>query len=137
MQNLHITLAFLGNVSAARAQQVRHAIRSASGPGFELWLDQVQYRNRGGMVWMRANVVPPALAQCVLRLRTALLALEFTVEDRAFIPHITLLRDARRPARLPEIAPAAWLVSEVTLVRSILERSGARYEIDLRVPLTV
>ena len=133
-QNQHITVVFLGEVGVDRVAEVQRAMQAAAGTPFELTLDKVEYRKRGGMLWARAMQVPDALSLLVNRLRTALIELGFTVEDRAFVPHVTLLRDARKPLQSAALN-ARWRVEELTLVRSHLDRHGARYEVICRVPL--
>jgi 2'-5' RNA ligase len=128
-------MAFLGKVPGARVGLVQQAMGSAAGAGFELVLDQLRLRKRGGMVWARAGGVPSALAQLVTRLRHALAACEFAVEDRAFVPHITLLRDVRACVPLPDFVPLAWSIDAMALVRSELARDGAHYETLFQVPL--
>lgn len=135
LSNQHITLAFLGGVPAVRIAQVQRMLRSAAAEAFTLQIDKLSYRRRGGMVWARAARVPAALDALVQGLRSALAALGFVLEDRAFVPHITLLRDARKPASLPELALPDWHVNALTLVRSHLDNHGARYEVVFRVPL--
>lgn len=133
--NQHITLAFLGNVAPKQMAEVEGAMRSATGPCFDVRLDGVEYRKRGGMWWARATQVDPALELLVRRLREMLQACDLRVEHRAFVPHVTLLRDARPHADLPVTSPLTWRAREFTLVRSRLERDGARYEVILRVAL--
>ena len=43
--------------------------------------------------------------------------------------HITLIRKAHEPRELPELPVLDWLVREFVLVRSNIERDGARYEV--------
>lgn len=136
--NQHITVVFLGAVDPARIADIERVMQSAAQESFELALDRIEYRRRGGMLWARATQVPDALQGLVQRLRTALTALGFAAEARAFVPHITLLRDAGKPARLSVWADIRWLVRELTLVRSHLDHQGnfgARYEVIVRVPL--
>lgn len=133
-QNQHITVVFLGDVAAERSAELQGAMRAAAGPAFELQLDGVEYRRRGGMLWARATQVPDALVTVVGKLRASLGELGFATEDRALVPHVTLLRDARKPA-LSHTLQAHWRVNELTLVRSHLDSSGARYEVVYRVPL--
>jgi 2'-5' RNA ligase len=133
-QNQHITVVFLGDVQVERSTDVQRAMCAVAGASFELELDVIEYRKRGGMLWARATQVPHTLAALVNGLRAALIDLGFSVEDRAFVPHVTLLRDARKPARLDALQES-WRVNELTLVRSHLDRNGARYEVVCRVPL--
>jgi RNA 2',3'-cyclic 3'-phosphodiesterase len=135
-QNQHITLVFLGDVSAARVAGVQRAMRSAASHCFALQLDALAYRKRGGLLWARTTQMPDVLDALVRRLRTTLRDLGVSMDDRAFVPHLTLLRDARKPARVQVLAPVRWTVDEMTLVRSHLQPGGSRYEIVYRVPLT-
>jgi RNA 2',3'-cyclic 3'-phosphodiesterase len=133
-KNQHITVVFLGGITIDRIADVQGAMRAAAGQAFELQLDAVEYRRRGGMLWARATQVPDALDTLVRRLRASLRDLGFAIEVRAFVPHVTLLRDARKPAQLGTLQ-ARWRVNELTLVRSHLDNSGTRYEVVFRVPL--
>jgi 2'-5' RNA ligase len=136
-QNQHITTVFLGGVTADRVADVQGAMRAAAGQAFELQLDAVAYRRRGGMLWARAAQMPDELDTLVRKLRAALGERGFSIEDRAFVPHVTLLRDARKPVlSLSHTLQARWHVNELTLVRSHLENGGARYEVVHRVPLS-
>lgn len=133
-QNQHITVIFLGSVAIGCSADVQAALRAAAGPAFELQLDVIEYRRRGGMLWARATQVPDELDTLVRALRTTLGELGFKMEDRPFVPHVTLLRDACKPAQ-PHAIRASWRVQELTLVRSHLEHTGARYEVVQRVAL--
>lgn len=135
-EHLHITVVFLGSVDSTRLGEVQQVMRASAGESFELALDAITYRRRGGMLWARATQSPAPLQALVQRLRTAFTASDFAVEDRAFIAHLTLLRDARKPAQLPLLATTPWRVDELTLVRSNLHHHGARYEIIFRQPLS-
>lgn len=135
LSNQHITLVFLGDVQTTDNAKVRRILRSAAAEAFTLQIDKLSYRRRGGMMWARAAQVPEALDALVRRLRSALAAQGFVIDDRAFVPHITLLRDAHKPTQLPVLTLPDWHVGELTLVRSNLDNHGARYEIMFRVPL--
>lgn len=108
---------------------------SAAGTTFDLQFDTLSYRRRGGMVWVRAAKVPAVLEELVRTLRKRLDEAGFSVEDRPFVPHVTLLRYACKPAGWPAVELASWRVHELTLARSHPERSGTRYEVVFRVPL--
>jgi RNA 2',3'-cyclic 3'-phosphodiesterase len=129
-QNQHVTVVFLGDIKIDQRAMVERAMQRAAGAPFDLQLDAIEYRKRGGLLWARALRVPDALTALVSGLRTALGELGFMVEDRAFLPHVTLLRDAVKPARATAFQ-AAWRVDELTLVRSHLDGKGARYEMNV------
>jgi len=49
-------------------------------------------------------------------------------EDRAYVPHITLLRDASRKPAANTLAPITWEAREFVLVESVMA-AAARYDI--------
>ena len=53
----------------------------------------------------------------------------FELETRPFAAHITLIRKAQEPRRLPPLPELEWPVAEFVLVRSLLSREGSRYEV--------
>ncbi|MBV8033395.1 MAG: RNA 2',3'-cyclic phosphodiesterase, partial [Betaproteobacteria bacterium] len=59
----------------------------------------------------------------------------FTLEERPFAAHITLVRKAAMPSSIPALPQVDWPAREFTLVRSTLAQSGSRYETLERFPL--
>lgn len=114
---LHMTLVFLGDVGGERVAQLQNIARSVLGSAFLMHIDKAGYWPRQKIVWAAPQRVPAALTQLVDSLESALRAGGFRIEDRAWRPHITLLRDARRPATLPAMA-LDWPLCDFVLVES-------------------
>ena len=57
----------------------------------------------------------------------ALAARGFPPDERAFAPHVTLVRGITKPVPRAPATPIAWRVSEITLVRS--ETGTGRYTV--------
>jgi 2'-5' RNA ligase len=131
-QNLHLTLAFLGDVDAARVDDVAAAASGIAVPSFELVLDRAGYWPHNRIVWAGASVVPAVLEQLVAELRARLDARAVKYERKPFVPHVTLLREAH-PAVLPALAAVSWLVERVVLVKSV---PGDDYSIIASCPAT-
>ena len=132
--NLHLTLVFLGNVARARIAQIEALAAGCVAPRFELALDTTGYWRHNRIVWAGTAAVPAPLGALVASLEGALAAAGFEFDRRPYAPHLTLIRNAREPRRLP--APgAAWPVAEFTLVESVREAHGARYAAIARWPL--
>lgn len=134
-ENQHMTLAFLGSVAPGRVAEVEAAMHSAAGSSFEPQLDAVEYRKRGGLWWMRATQLDPGLERLVQCLRELLQTCGLRTEHRRFVPHVTLLRDARPCANGQPSMQVDWRARELTLVCSRLDRQGAHYDVIHRVAL--
>jgi 2'-5' RNA ligase len=127
-ENLHITLAFLGDVSAERLGEVVRLGAETHGSGFTLRLDRAEFWPRNGILCLGASEAPPALRQLAGGLIERLGAAGFAMEKRAFRAHLTLARKGssdRTRIDLPE--PVAWKVDGFHLVESRLSREGSVY----------
>jgi 2'-5' RNA ligase len=117
-QNLHFTLAFLGDVDTVRLEALLAAASTVAPRRFVIGVDRVAYWAHNQIVWAGASQVPDALVALVADLRAALDSGGFRHDAKPFVPHVTLLRDAR-PAVLPALAPVTWPVERFVLVRSV------------------
>lgn len=129
---IHLTLAFLGAVHAAKAQQ---AARSVHGRPHELPIETAKYWKHNRIVWAGPRETPPALAALVLALQLELFRAQYILERRPFAAHVTLVRSARAPRELPPPPAVEWPVREFTLVRSTLSPHGSAYELVERFAL--
>jgi 2'-5' RNA ligase len=132
-ESLHLTLAFLGEIPAGRWIDATAAAADIAVAPFTVMLDRVEYWKHNRILWAGGESEP--LAALASSLQTGLRTAGFQLETRPFVPHMTLLRDARCPAPPPLAAPIAWPVSEFTLVESKLPKAGPKYEIVGRWPL--
>jgi len=135
--NLHLTLAFIGDVAADRAEALREVARDVAAEiaPFTLALDRLGAFREGGIAWIGTAEVPPELAKMALRLARGLAAAGFRTERRAYAPHLTLARKCRTlpiPARTERVT---WRVAELALVESSPQRGGSVYRDDSRWPL--
>ena len=130
--NLHITLAFLGSRPAGELPTIlrvfEDAVRDAAAPSFEV----VRWRERraAGMLELRDSTGATA-ARLAGRVQGELADLGlYRLENRDWLPHVTVLR-YRAPPRLspelPELGPV--VPSEEAAYLSRLHPSGAQYEV--------
>ena len=134
-ENLHLTLAFIGNVTASRAQQLREigAVAAAAVPPFTLTLDRLGAFHKQGIAWAGPSSPDASLARLARALGDQLGAAGFELEQRAFHPHVTLVRRGRTrlldAARVGTAlaAPVVWNVARMTLAVSQQARGGSRY----------
>ena len=128
-ENLHLTLAFLGNVEDARAEEVERATGAVALRRCSLILDRPGYWKHNRIAWAGASVVPLELAALVSGLREALATSRIGFDAKTFASHVTLLREAREPAVMPALEPIEWRLAGFALVQSVTLPRGSRYEI--------
>ena len=125
---LHLTLAFLGNLTAAQLETLLQGIRDIPVGAFELCLDQAGHWSHNRIGWLGLSQPSPALENLVLALRDQLRALDIPFDARPHTPHITLLRKAQDGTAL-ECLPLNWAVDGFVLVASNPQADGAHYDV--------
>lgn len=130
---LHLTLAFLGDLSSDRVAEARRVADAIVAPQFDLVLDRLGYWRHNRILW--AGGVSPRLTFVAAALVDGLRAADFALDARPFVPHLTLLRDAYCGEPPPLPPGIGWSVNEFVLAESRLSGDGARYEIVGRWPL--
>ena len=131
-ENLHVTLAFLGDVGEAEFAQLRH-IPPPLTEGFELQIDTLAFRKRPRLLWAVPGTVPAVLLGLESWLWGRLEDLGIQRDRRAYRPHVTL---ARRAAYVADaLAPVRWPVAGFALVQSSLGPPHSTYEVVRTWPL--
>ena len=129
-ENLHATLVFLGELIPTQLSTVEECCIPLPDV-FRLELDRLGFWKTKGIVWVGSKTLDNEFNQFVENLRDRLRRLGFRIDNRPFIPHITLLRKVdRRPRYLLERLD--WVIKEYTLVVSELSPEGARYSVTKR-----
>lgn len=128
-EKLHLTLAFLGEVAAERYPALIDTARSIGTASFELAFDRVAYWRDSRIVHAAPGVVPEALSALAQELNGRLSRTGLRTEERSFAPHVTLLRDARRPPRSIALPPVVWRVGALSLVETIREQGKPAYRL--------
>jgi 2'-5' RNA ligase len=154
--NLHITLQFLGEVDCGRIPSITAALSSAVEglPGFRISLGSAgSFPERGApkILHVTLDQGRQQLMGLADRVRAALSAEGFE-PDRPFVPHVTLGRHRGGPGpagvdvagrwramldgfRARRAFPAAWDVSHVALMESVLGPVGPTYTARGTAPL--
>jgi 2'-5' RNA ligase len=127
--NVHLTLAFLGEVEPSRISTLvaLGAAVAAAVPPFRLELDRVGTFRGSGIVWAGASAVPAEMTRLVAELSAALAAGGFVLDPRPFHAHVTLARRCRKRVDVSMAAPIAWPVERLVLNASELAPDGPRY----------
>jgi 2'-5' RNA ligase len=134
--NIHLTLQFLGDVERGRLATIESIAASITARRFELVIERVEYWHHNRIVWAGVGRCPDALQALVSELGRALEPEGFRPERRPYVPHITLIRNARREPMASAIAPISWPVSGLALVKSVRREKGRSYEVLREWPLS-
>ena len=123
-EKIHMTLAFLGSLDADRA--ARAAAASVEGDEIRMEIDQVGSFRRARVGWAAPSRPNARLAVLQERLAAKLKAAGFALEDRAFVPHATLVRKIAKAVPPAPMPPVEWRSRAFTLVEST---GSGRYEV--------
>lgn len=99
--NLHLTLAFLGEVSAEKQKALEAMAGRITQSGFTLRLDDAGQWLRSRVVWLGCRQSPRGLIQLADMLRAQASRSGCYQSPTPFHPHITLLRDTSHAVALP------------------------------------
>jgi 2'-5' RNA ligase len=127
-RNIHLTLVFLGDVERASLPRVEALARAVVAARFELSVDRIQYWRHNRIVWAGVAQCPPAALALVEQLGAGVADAGMRVERRPYVPHVTLLRDARRAPADAAVPAIAWPVDRFALVESVQRHRGRVYE---------
>lgn len=121
-ENLHLTLAFIGDYPAA--EPVLDALNTVTFSPFELSLEGI---GCFGDLWWAGLQDSVPLAAVARRVRRALAENGIPFDRKRFSPHITLVRRASKAAAGLRIAPGSMTVQTISLMRSDRGRGGMIY----------
>ena len=126
--NMHITLAFLGEVSAEKQAALAKLAGRIRQPGFTLHLDDAGQWLRSRVVWLGTRQPPRGMLQLANMLRAQAARSGCYQSPQPFHPHLTLLRNTAHAVPIP--APGFhWEipVSEFVLYESNFINGRTRY----------
>lgn len=129
-ENLHLTLAFLGEVNGDRINQLIALGNDLPRDPIRLRLDRIECWQKAALACLRPAETPVALERLVRRLHGALAVEGFVTQPRGFKPHITVVRrvSLSLPA-LPLWPVPEWQVQKIALVRSRQTEFGPQYAV--------
>lgn len=148
-ENLHLTLAFLGDQPDQMLEEVHFALETIRHPGFDLTLSGLDTFGTESPQVLNIGVQPaPGLTELQQRIKSRLHGVGLQGERRRWHPHVTLARfpkvlsrdeigrlgrflAGRADHRLPP-----FRINEFCLFESILTSSGAHYEVLASYPLS-
>ena len=128
-ENLHLTLAFLGQQSSTLLPALQEIVASLPKTNMPLMVDRIGYFSKSRLAWAGMHAAPNTLFQLQRHLKSKLVQKNIVAGTQAaFRPHITLARDAAVPANTV-FQPVLWHARDICLVASSTEPDGVRYRI--------
>ena len=134
-RNIHLTLSFLGDVERRRLGPIEAIAAEIRGAPAELRLDRLEFWRHNRILWAGVDRCPEALRDTAGRLAAGLRGAGFRTGDRPFVPHVTLLRNARRGPAQAAIPAISWRVDALSLVESVHRDGQRRYGVLRQWPL--
>ena len=128
LENLHLTLAFLGPTDATRLAELEAVAASVKLVNCSLVLDQAGYWKHNRIILAGSSKVPEKLVTMVHDLREALKKNGFRYDPKPFKPHVSLIRDAHDPGE-PAKRSIRWKVAGFSLVRAYRDEQGLLYRV--------
>jgi RNA 2',3'-cyclic 3'-phosphodiesterase len=145
-ENIHLTLKFLGNVSAAKLDEVRSALAQVTFPPFSLEIKGAgAFPNlkRMNVIWVGVGEGWSQVELIFEQTEKLLHQLGFSRETRPFSPHISVAR-VKSGRKRDEIAAflghltnesfGTFSVEGVRLKQSVLSPTGPKYSTLYEVP---
>ncbi|MFU2314624.1 RNA 2',3'-cyclic phosphodiesterase [Rahnella sp. PCH160] len=126
--NLHITLAFLGEISELKTDALTRVAGRLETQKFSLYLDDIGHWPGSGVVWIGTKRAPNGLLQLASVLRSHAARNGCHQSTQPFHPHVSLYRNATRPVAIPPATPNWQLdAEEFSLYESTYESGRTRY----------
>jgi 2'-5' RNA ligase len=136
-EQLHITLAFLGRRPVAELDPIVAALEECARGADPCPLAVAGWRETRSVGMLVLDDPSGAAGRLAATLHARLEALGvYEPERRPWLPHVTVVRWARRPGLRPALPQMGTFVpSDAAAYVSRLHPSGARYSVVARVPL--
>ncbi|MBI1891592.1 MAG: RNA 2',3'-cyclic phosphodiesterase [Burkholderiales bacterium] len=117
-ENLHITLAFLGQQAAETLPQLQNILAGLPYCDFSLSIDRLGYFKKNRIAWAGMKDIPEPLFTFQKNLVQSLDAAGIAFDSgNRFKPHVTLAREADPPLDT-SFDPIVWQAAQTTLVQS-------------------
>ena len=129
LQDLHLTLLFLGRVASDQLDCVRQVADSVVIEPFSFELVRTGYWNRPRILWCSPKQTPLQLIRLVHDLQQGVITCGFQPEQQTYRPHVTLARKAKPADNNTLNTGVIWRPKEFVLAGSHSGSDAPRYKI--------
>lgn len=124
-ENLHITLAFLGNVSEFQRSCFERSADSLIFKSFTIPMDRIGYWRKPQILWLGNSKTCEPLQTLVKSLHEKCTSCGYKPDVRPYQAHITLARQYySRHFQSIDISPIFWSVQNIHLMESTFSHTG-------------
>lgn len=126
VENLHMTLFFLGNQSEEHLPAFKRFLDRLPFEPFDLMLDKIGFFSKIGLSWAGPSETPQELS--LLFHKTCNFLVPAYIKDKSehFRPHVTLARRSAKPdMNIP--ASISWKVRRIALMQSVVSYKSGQH----------
>ena len=134
--NLHITLEFLGEISASDQKELVNKINELRCESFDLELTRIGWWRKPAILWIGTTNIPKPLTSLVKSIKKCVDQQGLNPDQREYNPHVTIARKVKQVIIPKETFNIAWHVNSIALVISKSTDGGVEYRVLQDWPLT-
>ena len=128
VDNLHVTLAFLGEVQDRYLEELIDLADHVRSDRFELRINQLGFWSKPKILWIGPDETPQTVSQLSKMLGNVRRRMGFRAEKKEFLPHISIARRCDRPPPASTLKPDFTIkFDRFTLYESSRIKSGLYY----------
>ncbi|WOT05653.1 RNA 2',3'-cyclic phosphodiesterase [Shewanella youngdeokensis] len=128
-RNLHVTLAFLGQVNSSTLDALILAVDALEKPGFAVSLDLVEHWQQPKILCLKGQASDPSLISLANAGQLLAKQLRLHQSEHEFTPHITLSRKAKMAVHNLSYVPLIMQPTALHLFESFSGNNGVEYPI--------
>jgi len=128
INNLHLTLAFLGNVNQAQRECFEQCAESISVQPFSLCLDHLGVFPCPSVLWLGVKEQPGELIYLAISIEKCACDCGVKLDNKGFNPHVTLMRKVKQLNEF-DVESIHWNINQFCLVESVSGSEGVEYKV--------
>ncbi len=128
INNLHVTLSFLGQVENRQLEQLIESAGQVRVSGFEMNINQLGFLSKPKVLWIGPEKAPAEIFQLSRMLTSVRRRMGLHAEGREYLPHMSIARRCETPPPASVMQPEFRIFFDsFDLIESVNTRSGVQY----------
>jgi len=128
VDNLHVTLAFLGEVQDRYLEELFDLANQVQSGPFDLRINQLGFWSKPKILWIGPDEIPQEVSQLAKMLGNVRGRMGFRADKKEFLPHISIARRCEMPPPASALKPDFTIYFDrFTLFESTRIKSGLSY----------